>query len=306
MKLSSSLFAVLSCVVLAVLVAALAAMLLNWVSPRAPRLVPVEGERLAEFADGTIRYQDRGAGAEAILLLHGFNGQLGDWNKVWSKTEHCGRAVRLDIPGFGGSPWRTEDFALPEQSRRVMAFLDTLGIDRVTLVGTSMGGSLAAWIAAEYPTRVKQILLLAPSGYPDSLHYAGLFGLLVKPGLANRIGTRIARSRLYAMLFPESRALQATTVTASYGHPWAQALKKISAPALLVWSRGDTSFHASSKVSAEISHSLLLPVAIDAGHLLPNTRPEVAATAACQLARGRTLEEIHNELRPILQRAGDL
>jgi len=237
--------------------------------------------------------------------LHGFNGQLGDWNKVWGKIENCRRAVRLDIPGFGGSTWNTVDFGLPTQAHGVMALLDSLGIDRITLVGASMGGSLAAWIASEHPERVKNVLLLAPSAYPDSLHYPGLFGLLVKPGLANRLGTWIARTRLYAALFPASRALQATTVTTSYGSPWAQALQKISSPVMLIWSRGDTSFPAASKVAANITGSRLLPVALEAGHLLQHTRPELAAAAACQLASGFTLQEVHDRVRPMLVSAGD-
>ena len=305
MKLPSILPMALVCFAVVALAAATPMVLLNWVSPRAPILVRVQGEQTVEFPDGTIRYQNRGEGTEAVVLLHGFNGQLSDWNKVWDQIESCGRVVRLDIPGFGGSTWHTEDFALPAQAHRIVALLDTLGIDRVTLVGTSMGGSLAAWIASEHPARVKNVLLLAPSAYPDSLHYRGLFGLLVKPGWANRIGKRIARTRLYAAIFPASRVLQATSVTASYGSPWARALQKISSPVLLIWSRGDTSFPAASKVAAHIRDSRLLPVAVDAGHLLPDTRPELAAVATCQLASGFTLQEIHDRVRPMLVSAGD-
>jgi pimeloyl-ACP methyl ester carboxylesterase len=305
MKLSFSVQIVLMFFGVVALVAATALVLLNWVSPQAPQLVRVEGEQTVEFADGTIRFQNRGEGAEATVFLHGFNGQLSDWDKVWSNVNRCGRTIRLDIPGFGGSSWRTDEFALPEQGQRVMAFLDTMGLDRVTLVGASMGGSLAAWIASVHPARVRNMLLLAPSGYPDSLHYPGVFGMLVKPGLANRIATWIARTRVYAALFPASRALQATTVTASYGSPWAQALARISAPALLIWSRGDTSFHAASNVAAAIRDSQLLPIAPDAGHLLPDTRSELAAIAACRLALGFTLQEISDEVRPMLVSAGD-
>ena len=305
MKLPSTLPMALTYLAVVALAAAAPMVLLNWVSPRAPGLVRVPGEQTVEFPDGTIRFENRGEGAEAVVLLHGFNGQLGDWNKVWDKMESCGRAVRLDVPGFGGSTWKTTDFALSAQAHRIVALLDRLGIERITLVGTSMGGSVAAWIASEHPGRVKNVLLLAPSGYPDSLHYRGLLGLLVKPGLANRIGTWIARTHLYAALFPESRALQATTVTASYGSPWAKALQKIASPVLLIWSRGDTSFHAASEVAASIKDSRLLPVAADAGHLLPHTRPDLAAVAACQLASGFALHEIHDRVRPLLASAGD-
>jgi pimeloyl-ACP methyl ester carboxylesterase len=305
MKLTPTLLAVLACLSLAAVLAAAALLVLNWATPSAPQLIAVENAQMAQLAQGAVRYEDRGHGSDAIVLLHGFNGQLGDWNQVWGMIGHCGRTIRIDAPGFGGSAWETADFTLQAQARRVVELLDALGVEQVTLVGTSMGGSLAAWIAAEHPTRVKSLLLLAPSGYPDSLHYEGLMGLLVKPGLANRVGQWIAQSRLYALFFPRSRALQATSVTASYGRPWAEALRRIAAPTLLIWSRGDTSFHAAPSVAALVKRSSLLPVAPEAGHLLLKTRPELAAAATCGLARSLSLEQVLDELRPVLQRTGD-
>lgn len=305
MKLSTSTVILLELATLVALVVCAAAILVAWVSPKAPALTPVGDEQVASFSEGQIRFEERAEGAEAILLLHGFNGQLGDWNQVWSSLNGCGHALRLDIPGFGASRWDTQDFSLPAQARRILDFLDARGIARVTLVGTSMGGSLAAWIAAEHPKRVTGLLLLAPSGFPDSLHYSGLFGVLVKPGPANRVGGLIASNSLYSIAFPRSRALQATSVTASYGAPWADALTRISAPTMLIWSRGDTSFHAAADVQRLIRSSQLVTVAHEAGHLLAQTRPELAAAAACLIAKGARMEDVHTALRPILRRAAD-
>ena len=305
MKSLPPLHLLLICLVAAMLMAVGTAMLLNAVCPKAPPVVRVDDERILTQGQGVIRHQSRGHGSEAVVLLHGFNGQLGDWNAVWDRLDGCGHTVRLDLPGFGGSVWNTDDYTLPQQAQRFAAFLDALGIDRVTLVGTSMGGSLAAWFAAAHPQRVNGVLLLAPSGYPDSLHYRRLFGLLVKPGPANQVAGWIARNRLYAKLFPESRALQATSVTASYGHPWARALQDVSAPTLLIWSRGDTSFHAAESVAARIKNSRLQPVAANAGHLLPSTRPALVAAAACHMARGVTPAQAQVELRQILAATGD-
>ena len=174
-----------------------------------------------------------------MLMLHGFNGELANWDDVWKRLadEPCdARRVRLDLPGFGGSDWNSEDYGLSAQAARVIEFMDTLGIEEATLIGTSMGGSLAAWLAAEYPTRIRQRLLLAPSGYPGSLYYPGFYGALVKPGLLNQVTTWIARTGLYRAAFPRSKALQALTVTAGYGQLWADALARIEAPTVVAWS----------------------------------------------------------------------
>ena len=267
------------------------------IGPDAPRLLTVPGERQAGVGEGVVRFQERGSGPEATVLLHGFNGQLADWDPVWRRLEGCGRVLRLDLPGFGGSVWPTQDFGLPRQARRVIDFLDAQGVERAHLVGASMGGSLAAWIAAEHPQRVRSVLLLAPSGYPDSLHYGAPFGWLVKPGWPNRLAQWIARTAAYQALFPASRMLQATSVTASYGEPWAAALGRIRAPTLLIWSSGDASFHAADQVAAAIPSGRLLPVAAEAGHLLPRTAPVLAAGAACGLARGEPVDPLLKALR---------
>src|SRR4051794_37361038 len=66
----------------------------------------VLAERVASFAEGEIRYQERGAGEEALLLLHGFNAELGQWDAVWERIGDLpGRQLRIDIPGFGASRW---------------------------------------------------------------------------------------------------------------------------------------------------------------------------------------------------------
>ena len=188
-------------------------------------------------ASASSRPAARGAGT--TVFIHGFNGQLGAWNGAWSHMDACGQRLRLDVPGFGGSDWNTVDYGLPAQARRVVALLDQRGLARVTLVGTSMGGSLAAWIAAHYPERVERLALLAPSGYTGALRYPGLYGLILRPGKLNAWATAIARSRIYRTMFPRSRALQALSVTASYGPGWVEALARIRAPTLIVWSRGD-------------------------------------------------------------------
>jgi pimeloyl-ACP methyl ester carboxylesterase len=293
--------------VLCVVLAALPLLLLWWVTPSAPALIGVDRAQLAELDGGRIRYEEAGAGAGAVVFLHGFNGQLGHWNGVWTHLEGCGRRLRLDVPGFGGSAWHTSEYGLAAQAQRVVALLDQRGVGRVTLVGTSMGGSLAAWIAARYPERVERLALLAPSGYTGALRYRGLFGLLVRPGRLNAWAAAIARSAPYRTLFPRSRALQALTVTASYGPRWVEALARIRAPTLIVWSRGDegVSHTSALAVRGAIPGSTLLWLDEATDHLIPQMRPELIAALSCALAAGAAPEAAVRQLSPGLLRAGE-
>jgi pimeloyl-ACP methyl ester carboxylesterase len=257
--------------------------------PGTPETPSVPGTETARFPDGTIRYQQAGQGQHAIVLMHGFNGHLGQWDGVWRDLEDCAcRRIRIDLPGFGGSAWKSDAFGVPEQADRVLALLDRLDVATVTLVGTSMGGSVAAAIAADHPDRVQSLVLVAPSGYPGSLVQSGLFGRLARPGFLNRAATVVARNPLFGVLYPNSRALPALTVTATYGRRWSDLLARVRAPTLILWARGDTTTpHAFAvPVQRAIAGSALISLGASGGHLVPAERPELLARSIVLMAGG--------------------
>lgn len=290
-------------VLITTLIAAAAAALVGFVPtvvvgeslPGTPPTPAVPGTQTARFADGTIRYQEAGEGAHAVLLLHGFNGHLGQWNGVWRELEDCGcRRIRMDLPGFGDSAWDSDAFGVPEQVDRVLALLDRLGVETVTLVGTSMGGSVAAAIAAEHPDRVQSLVLVAPSGYPGSLVQSGLFGRLARPGVPNRAATVVAKSPLFGLLYPHSRALQALTVTATYGRRWSDLLARIRVPTLIIWSRGDatTPYAYAASVQRAIAGSALISLDPSTSHLVPGERPDLVARSIEAMVEGVAPDDV--------------
>jgi pimeloyl-ACP methyl ester carboxylesterase len=246
--------------------------------PRSGTPTSLQGAHFLDVQEGIWRYQDSGSGDDALVLLHGFGQDAGVWDAVWAGlSADSERRLRVDLPGFGGSSFRSTDFSLPRQSQRLLTFLNALGIKKATLVGVSMGGSLAAWFAAEQPTHVARLVLLAPSGYEGTLTHAGLFGRLVRPGNLNRTATSLARTRLFSWLFPRSLALQALTVSASYGRPWVEALPRIEAPTQVVWAKSDPIASASTAeaVAKAIPRATLLWLDAAAGHSVPQTRPQL-------------------------------
>ena len=307
MKMPGSPLVLLSLAGLLILLAALPLLVLGRIAPGAPTIAPLPTARIARFPDGIIRYEEAGAGEHSVVFLHGFNAELGTWSAAWQRMDGCGRRVRLDIPGFGESSWNSASFILPVQAERVLAFLDSLGLRRATLVGTSMGGSLAAWIAAYHPERVEQLALLAPSGYTGALRWPGLFGRLLGPGPLNRVATALARSRIYSALFPRSKALQALTVTSSYGPAWVAALGRIAAPTLVLWSVGDdgVSHTTARQVSQAIVGSHLIWLDRETGHMIPQERGELVAEVSCLLGQGVPVAAIAGRLSPGLLRAGE-
>ena len=129
---------------------------------------PVRRIRLA--MDNTVAqmaYMDVSPGSNAngkiILLLHGknFNGYY--WkNIIPLLTKEGYRVIAPDQVGWGRSDKPDIHYSFHLLSQNTIALLDSLKIDRVYVVGHSMGGMLAARLAMLYPARVEKLVLENP------------------------------------------------------------------------------------------------------------------------------------------------
>jgi len=247
--------------------------------------IQVDQARLLELDEGRIRYLEVGSGAQAVVFLHGFDSQFIVWDSVVSSMSNCTHSLSLDLPGFGGSYWNTDNYDLASQGRRLGDFLAAKGLKRIILVGTSMGASLAASFAASQPDRVESVILLAPSGVPGSLNYGGLMGLLTAPGVPNRLATWVAKTPFYKLVFPRSIALQSLTTASSYTQAWTESLNKISVPVVVFWSLGDkiVPYAFSGKVMEQLKQGRLISLASEAGHGLPGYLHISLAALLCSM-----------------------
>jgi pimeloyl-ACP methyl ester carboxylesterase len=120
-----------------------------------------------EVAGLRLHVRDSGPrGAPAVLLLHGFGSSLHTW-EPWAQVLAADRRViRFDLPGSGltgADP--TGDYSDPRSVQVIAALMDTLGLQRASVVGHSMGGRIAWRFAAEHPDRVDKLVLVAPDGF---------------------------------------------------------------------------------------------------------------------------------------------
>lgn len=99
----------------------------------------------------------------AIVLLHGIGGGArGFAPEVAALTARGYRAIAWDQPGYGDSPLPpADDWATVVDA--FIAFLDAQGLDRITLIGHSMGGMLAQEVVARHPRRVARLVLAGTS-----------------------------------------------------------------------------------------------------------------------------------------------
>ncbi|KOU58949.1 4,5-9,10-diseco-3-hydroxy-5,9,17-trioxoandrosta-1(10),2-diene-4-oate hydrolase [Streptomyces sp. MMG1533] len=115
----------------------------------------------------TFAYHEAGEG-EPLIMLHGSGPGVSAWSNfqynlpVFAETF---RTVMPDLPGFGGTRLPELDEVYPVVAARWIArLMDQLGIDSAVFVGNSMGGAVAAELAAQFPERVRRMAIMGSGG----------------------------------------------------------------------------------------------------------------------------------------------
>ncbi len=108
-----------------------------------------------------VSYLQSGQGVR-VIFMHGTPGSATGWSDYVLEPIAGTQSVALDRPGFGSSGPERAVTSLAAQAAAVVALLPSDG-SRAVLVGHSLGGAVAAWVAAEHPQRVASLVLLASS-----------------------------------------------------------------------------------------------------------------------------------------------
>lgn len=106
----------------------------------------------------TLHYVESGQGKPLILLHSG--GMAGEeWKPQLPAFSKQFRTIVPDHLGHGQSPLHAERLAVSDMGRAVLELLDELGLEQTALVGSSLGGAVALWLAVNYPARVERLVL---------------------------------------------------------------------------------------------------------------------------------------------------
>jgi pimeloyl-ACP methyl ester carboxylesterase len=195
--------------------------------------IPQVELRVQTVGQARIYYEVAGKG-EPLILLHGLSGSTNWWRKNVSALSSQYRLYLVDLVGFGRS--RKQHFSLQDSALILQHWLDMLGLQQFNLIGHSMGGFIAANMAALTQQRIDRLVLVDPAAGP--LHRTYLQGML---GLVQAL--RYMPVDFLPVLFNDAfRAGPLTmisAITAIMNADMSEWLSKIQARTLIIWGEYD-------------------------------------------------------------------
>jgi pimeloyl-ACP methyl ester carboxylesterase len=242
--------------------------------------------------------------APVALFLHGQPGGGADWDAVVRRLDGRVAAIANSRPGW--SPG-TRPTTLAGNATAALGELDARDIDRAVVVGHSLGGAVAAWLAAAHPDRVAALVLVAPAANLAALSrldrwlaapvVAELTSAAVVGGLGIGLTVPPLRRRIARLAGIDEAYLRTAPRTALRPSAWRayadeqrtlvnelpaldRVLGTISAPTTILAGDRDrvVPVGALRELSRQIPGARLV-VRAGAGHLLPHRAPELVADA---------------------------
>jgi pyruvate dehydrogenase E2 component (dihydrolipoamide acetyltransferase) len=233
-----------------------------------------------------IRYLELGeGGGPPIVFIHGFGGDLNNWQYNQEALAEAHRTLALDLPGHGGS---TKDLGsghvhVGALTNAVLDFMDAKGIDKAHLVGHSLGGAIALDMALNHPERVGSATLVCSAGHGPDINMAYIDGfmqakrrkqlqpvlamLVADPAMVSRdmIEDVLKFKRLDGVEAALNRIIDDTFAGGRQMLDLTGRLPELTVPVQVIWGRQDQVL--------PVAHSEGLPASIavtvfdDAGHM---------------------------------------
>lgn len=111
---------------------------------------------------------DSGVGEKCVVLLHGYLESMYVWDDFAPLLTPSVRVITVDIPGHGISEVKGEVHTMEMVADVLHQMLKSLEIERVTMVGHSMGGYVVLAFCARYPEQLDGLVLLSSTPNPDT------------------------------------------------------------------------------------------------------------------------------------------
>lgn len=107
--------------------------------------------------------------ASPLIILHGFLASSRNWRTIAKRLSDKHYVLVLDMRNHGTSP-HANHMDYPVMAHDILWFMDNMGLQKAHVLGHSMGGKIAMWLALHYPQRIKTLMVadIAPVHYQHS------------------------------------------------------------------------------------------------------------------------------------------
>nr|WP_320117955.1 alpha/beta hydrolase [uncultured Marinifilum sp.] len=124
-------------------------------------------DQFYELTNCKLRYRDKGKG-NTVVLLHGYLESIETFETFANDLSRLARVITIDLPGHGLSDLKTDFCSIEKMAGALNELILYLGINKINLVGHSMGGYVALAYADMYPEKLLSFCLFHSSPNADT------------------------------------------------------------------------------------------------------------------------------------------
>lgn len=212
-------------------------------------------EKFVNVDGNKIRYLESGNSKETIVLVHGLGASAERWEYVIPLFNKYFRVIVPDLIGFGYSDKPLVDYTSEFFSKFLKNFLKKIGVEKLKIIGSSLGGQISAGYVSENMDSIEKLVLVSPSGamthstpaldayvmaalYPDKEVAENAYQMMAGPD--QKINAKIIEDFVTRMKLPNAKmAFMSTLLGFKNAENILETLKTISIPTLIVWGGRD-------------------------------------------------------------------
>ena len=212
-------------------------------------------EEFVKVGETKIRYLEEGSSNSNIVLIHGLGGFAERWSAVIPLLSKKYHVIALDLPGYGYSDKPSIDYTPEFFLKFIFDFLDSIGIRKTHMVGTSLGGQIVAECAITQNKMIEKIALVCPAGIMkgstptlDAYSMAALYpsydtvrtAYEMMTGSNKKVPDDTIENFIKRMTQPNAKmAFMSTILALKNAPPITKRLSNIMVPTLLIWGKLD-------------------------------------------------------------------
>src|SRR5215470_13675945 len=132
-------------------------------------LTPFGQDKFIAINSVQLHYVEWGSpGNPALVLLHGFQSNAHTWDTFSQAMADTYHVLALDQRGHGDTAWAPDgNYAAESSVSDIVGFMTALHLAPTVVIGHSMGGRHAAMVAADYPDKVKKVVIVDTAAEPS-------------------------------------------------------------------------------------------------------------------------------------------